>query len=381
MAYGSGTLFQRGKKGIWYYQVYVDGRQIGPVSSGSTRREDAQRELDKFLGQRARGELAPSPKGLTIGRLIDDFLAHVDADLEIGTRRMYHSALDLHVKPFFGHLAPQKLSTDMLREYREKRAREQAKKYSKTGSFSLEKRVSQTTINRELAGLRGALHYALKTNGKLHFSVPYFPMHKEKNVRTGFLREEKFKELYQALPYAGAKALAAASFYTGVRKGELTKLNWDQVDFEVGVIALYETKNHETRAVPIVPGLMEDALRAAREERDQFYPECKAVFAYEGQRLMDLKRAWKTACEKAKVDGLLFHDMRRSANRNMRDAGLPQPMRMKIMGHKTASMDRRYGIVDLTDIQIARELLAKKPGKEAAKADSDKTRKEKGPRR
>jgi uncharacterized protein (DUF2384 family) len=175
--------------------------------------------------------------------------------------------------------------------------------------------------------------------------------------------------------------LAAASFYTGVRKGEQTKLNWDQVDFEVGVIALYETKNHEARAVPIVPGLMEDALRAAREEHDQFYPECNAVFANEGQRLMDLRRAWRTACEKAKVEGLLFHDMRRSANRNMRDAGLPQPMRMKIMGHKTASMDRRYGIVDLTDIQIARELLAKKPGKGSAKAEHDNTQKEKGSRR
>jgi integrase len=371
MAYGSGTLFQRGKKGIWYYQAYVDGCQVGPISSGSTRREDAQRELDKFLGQRTRGELAPSSKGLTVGRLIDDFLAHADADLEVGTRRMYHSGLDLHIKPFFGHLPPQKLSTDMLREYREKRSRERAKKYSKTGSFSLEKRVSQTTINRELAGLRGALHYALKTNSKLHFPVPYFPMHKEKNVRTGFLREGKFQELYDALPYAGAKALAAASFYTGVRKGELTKVNWDQVDFEVGVIALYETKNDETRAVPIVPGLMEDSLHVAREERDTFYPECEAVFAYEGQRLVDLKRAWKTACEKAKVDGLLFHDMRRSANRNMRDAGLPQPMRMKIMGHRTASMDRRYGIVDLTDIQIARELLAKKAQKVFVKAVPD----------
>ena len=226
-----------------------------------------------------------------------------------------------------------------------------------------------------MAGLRSALHYALKTNSKLHFSSPYFPMHQEKNVRTGFLREQQFRDLYEALPYLGAKALAATSFYTGVRKGELTKVNWDQVDFEVGVIALYETKNKDTRAVPIVPGLMEEALRAAREERDLFYPECEAVFAYEGQRLVDLKRAWKTACEKAEIDGLLFHDLRRSANRNMRDAGLPQPMRMRIMGHKTASMDRRYGIVDLTDIRMARELLAKKP--EPPSAARDATRKEK----
>jgi integrase len=158
----------------------------------------------------------------------------------------------------------------------------------------------------------------------------------------------------------------------------LTKINWEQVDFEVGVIAIYETKNKETRAVPIVPGLMEQALRAAKEEHDRFYPDCDAVFAYEGNRLMDLKRAWKTACKKAKVDGLLFHDLRRSANRNMRDAGLPQPMRMKIMGHKIASMDRRYGIVDLTDIRIARELLANKPQKASGKGARSNTSKQKG---
>ena len=46
----------------------------------------------------------------------------------------------------------------------------------------------------------------------------------------------------------------------------------------------------------------------------------------------------------------------------MRDAGLPQGIRMRIMGHKTTAMDRRYGIVDLSDIQIARDLMSKKSG-------------------
>jgi hypothetical protein len=51
------------------------------------------------------------------------------------------------------------------------------------------------------------------------------------------------------------------------------------------------------------------------------------------------------------------------------------------MGHKTASMDRRYGIVDLTDIQIARELLANKPPKAFEKAAHKNAPKEKGPQR
>jgi integrase len=364
MSYGSGTLFHRGKQGIWYYQAYVDGKQIGPFSSGSTNRDDAQRELDRLLGQRARGELAPTPKGLRIAKVIDDFLLHAEEELSVGTRRMYQAALELHVKPFFGKLAPQKLTTELLRQYRDKRSRETVQKYSKTGLFDTGKPVAQASINRELAGLRAALRYALKVDHRLHFHVPHFPMSKEKNVRTGFLREDKFKELYDALPYAGVRALAASSFYTGVRRGELTKVNWDQVDFQVGVIALYDTKNGETRAVPIVPGLMEEALREARTERDQFYPECDAVFAFEGRRITSSRRSWETACEKVKVDGLLFHDMRRSANRNMRDAGLPQSLRMRIMGHKTASMDRRYGIVDLTDIQIARDMMGKRPAQD-----------------
>ena len=96
--------------------------------------------------------------------------------------------------------------------------------------------------------------------------------------------------------------------------------------------------------------------------------------------MTDLKRAWKTACEKAKV-GLLFHDLRRSANRSMRDAALLQPMRTKITGHKTASMDRRYGIVDLTDIQIARELVADKPRKASEKTARSNAPKEEGPQR
>jgi integrase len=68
--------------------------------------------------------------------------------------------------------------------------------------------------------------------------------------------------------------------------------------------------------------------------------------------------AWDKACARAGRPGLLFHDLRRSANKNMRDKGIPQAVRMQIMGHRTASMDLRYGIVDLDAIKIAREKLA-----------------------
>ena len=54
---------------------------------------------------------------------------------------------------------------------------------------------------------------------------------------------------------------------------------------------------------------------------------------------------------------MLFHDLRRTAVRNMRKSNVPQVIRMKISGHKTDSMERRYNIADDTDLQFAKTLM------------------------
>jgi integrase len=85
--------------------------------------------------------------------------------------------------------------------------------------------------------------------------------------------------------------------------------------------------------------------------------ENSPVFLNDDRPIKEFRGAWKTACKKVGVPELKFHDLRRTAVRNMRKAGIPQVVRMKISGHRTDSMERRYNIVDTDDLDNARTLL------------------------
>jgi integrase len=82
------------------------------------------------------------------------------------------------------------------------------------------------------------------------------------------------------------------------------------------------------------------------------------VFHRNGKPIIDYYGAWDEACRLAGLPDRIAHDLRRTAVRNLERAGVPRSSSMKMTGHKTESVYRRYAIVDEAMLREGAEKLA-----------------------
>ncbi len=138
-------------------------------------------------------------------------------------------------------------------------------------------------------------------------------------------------------------------------KSEILTRQWAHGDLQSGWLRLEpgETKNLEGRQFRLTPALR--VVLEHQRERTLAVAVEKAtsaiipwLFHREGRRVKSFWRAWLTACKGAGLSGRIPHDFRRTAVRNLERAGVARSTAMKMVGHKTESIYRRYAIVDET---------------------------------
>jgi integrase len=88
-----------------------------------------------------------------------------------------------------------------------------------------------------------------------------------------------------------------------------------------------------------------------------------------GSAIKDFRGSWKNACKAASVVGRIPHDLRRTAVRNLERAGVPRSAAMKMTGHKTEAVYRRYAIAEAA---MLREAAVKLAALHAAEASREK---------
>lgn len=362
--YGGGSVILRGK--TWWLQYRVDGETVRE-SAETSKRSEALTKLRAKIGQRHREELPSQVKaktGLTCGEIMT---AYVERRKGKAVYRTYKGQLDRHLLPFFGPISVKKLTGEQILEYRKLRAAQHVQSNSHSAKpetkLKLLNKTTETSINRELAVIRGALREQQKLNPDSVPRLPYFKMESEKdNVRHGFLDESGLEEMLAAMPIY-LRCLTACGFFCGGRCSEWLSLDWEDIDIPNRLIYFRKTKTKHPREVPIWEGTAMEKLILAQEKGREL-TSTNAVFTADGiNRLRVFKKSWGRAVGKAGHPGLRFHDLRRSANRWMRDHGVPQAVRMAIMGHRTTSMDIRYGIVDRGSLDAARNAVKESQAK------------------
>jgi integrase len=327
-----GSVYRRGR--FWWVKYYRNGKPFRE-SSKSVNITDARRLLRKREGEIGTGNfLGPNADRIRFEELAGDLLS----EYRVNNRKSLKWAkrrVDLHLAPFFGRMRAIDITTERVRAYTAKRRDEGA---------------SNASINRELAALKRMFNLAAQMTPPKVARVPYVPMLKENNVRRGFFEHEGYLDLIGELPIY-LKPLLTFGYYTGARESEILELRWTQVDLSSRTVRLEPgtTKNDQPRTIPITGELFR-LLRLRKKTRDSNFPDCEYVFFNKGKQIRKFERAWKSAANRAGIAGKLFHDLRRTAVRNMVRAGVPERIAMAISGHKTRSVFDRYNIVVERDL-------------------------------
>ncbi len=366
------------KDGIWWVKIPMgagakphyestgireDPKSPTRVPAGAIlKRNELVSARDQKTAMRSKGVRAG--KQILIGELLDDYIEYLR-----GRSKAYApiaaQVIDKEhgIRSVFGSRVASSLENSDILKYRRQFDGDSHK---------------QATANRHLALLRAAMNHAWKRQKpeKIRRSdLPYFEMTDEQcNARKGFIEAEGYRAILAELT-ASIRPFFICAYHVGTRKGELLKITWDAVDLDEGLITIDASiaKNNTSRYLPI-NGDMEKALREQKQLRDREFPHTTSVFFWHredvkighggsrsapGAPVRDFRASWNSAVERAGYPGLLVHDMRRSATRNMRKAGIDQSMRMKINGHKTPSMEIRYNIADVGDVKDAGKRMAK----------------------
>lgn len=202
--------------------------------------------------------------------------------------------------------------------------------------------------NRNLAFLRAMCNWAVADGlmPRTPFRVGDVAVVRlaRETARTRRLQADETERLMLAAN--GLQPIVVAALETGCRLGELLTLQWHQVRFSPRAelfLPAQKTKAKKDRRVPISSALLA-VLHARRTDPagDPLPPDAFVFGDEVGRPRRSIKTAWRLTCQRAQIDGLHFHDLRREAGSRWMDAGVPLATIQRWLGHHNISQTSTY---------------------------------------
>lgn len=298
----------RRESGVYESHIMMDGVRYRK-STGTSNKRLAQaidrKHEEELLASRFQVEAKDFNPGMKFSELVTRFLGD-------SPPKAYHKERLKIILPYFANHEIGQIIKALIRQYR-------AFRHSK-------KKLTETTINRDVECLRHILYWAVD-NGILPAN-PLARLRLEKprrKKRPVMSVEDELKVIKVSAPHLQRIIICAID--SGMRRGEILSQVWSDIDFSRRVISVTHSKtaDGEHREIPLTSRLFE--MLSKEQNRDGL------IFTFKGESIQRIKTAWKGSLKRAKVQHYRFKDLRSTFNSRLIEAGVIKDVRKELMGH------------------------------------------------
>jgi len=322
---GQGAVYLRGK--IWWVRFSWHGKEYRESAETADKRKAEKLLLKRLKTVGTPKHTEAKEQRLTLTDMLEKIELHYTKEQNRSFKNVKYSWP--HLEAGFPFHRVVDIDRDTIERYQQSR---------------LDAGAKPSTINRETAYLK----LGVKLCG---LPVPTVGQLAEDNARQGFLRIPEFNGLLADIADANVRDIVEFLYHSGWRSSEPKAMQWHWLDTDTWTVRLPAefSKNKKARSLPLI-GTLLDIIKRRIKLRE---PACPYVFHRAGMPIKSFRKAFQAAAKAIGQPKLVPHDMRRSAIRNFRKAGLSESEGMKLSGHRTNSVFKRYDIVDDEDARQA----------------------------
>jgi integrase len=328
----------RQRNGRWYLRLWINGRRM-ELATGEADYDKALLKTSEVVKRATRlAHVGTEKVPITFAELAEEYRPFAERTKSESSLRSEKCTMKKLLE-YFGSRKLTQIAPYDVERYMLKRGKE----------------VSPSTVNRSYALISHMLNKAVDWGYIKDNPCRRVKPFKEPPGRVRYLSGSERVRLLDACS-GMLKDVVLTALLTGMRKGELMSLTWDDIDFERGEIILTRTKNNERRIIPVGKDLLL-VLQRLHNER----PHAHYVFSKpDGRPYGNWRKAFETACVQAGIKNFRFHDLRHTFASYLAMAGHSAFTIQRLMGHKTIVMAQRYTHLSQAHLRDAVDQLGAK---------------------
>ncbi|MHB8174257.1 MAG: tyrosine-type recombinase/integrase [Nitrospirota bacterium] len=345
-------IYKRGA--VWWIKLRWEG-QVIRKSTGEKVKEKArsvERNLLKELAlveQKPLPFFKPEPANAEEASFKDVWEKYMSEEATLNAPGTFERAKQCakNFLPLIGDLKLSAITPSVLNQYKVKR---------------LKDGVCLATVAKELKFVQRVFSLCKREWELLeHSPFERFEVPAVNNELTRYLQPGQLEKLLTAAP-EWLRPIIQVARLTGIRRGNLAALTWQQVDLTHKTLFLGQTKNGDPLLVPLVDEAF-GTFKALHKSKSS----CPFVFHMEGKQLLpeQISQAFIRTCKKADITNFRFHDLRHDFATRLVKKGVELYRVGKLLAHRTVTMTKRYAHLNIDDLRDAVSVLNNRGGCEA----------------